>query len=191
MDQRLAAGLSLVLLIVLSACGGTSAGTRSHGSPSGSTPAAQAFGVPTATSTPQTHPATDADNLRTAARESERTLRLAPLPPGAQRLRGRPSGWPSRLGIGLSPSDGSLTRTAWYAVPLSVDAVQGFLVGHPPHGMTGNRDPVGYGAGVRFYRYRALHPREPAAYTVPALLVQWSELGPRTIIRFGATSGPL
>jgi hypothetical protein len=136
--------------------------------------------------TRSTLPLTDADDLRAAAQESERTLGLAPLPPGARRIPGKPRGWPPQAGFGMSPSNSSLTRTAWYSVPLSADAVQRFLLSHLPDGMSDKGEGVGYSAGVRTYDYKTVHPRDPAAYTNPSLLVQWYDVGPSTAIRFDA-----
>lgn len=127
---------------------------------------------------------TDADNLRAAAKESARVLRLAPLPPGAERLPGKPPGWPD-AGFGMSPSNESLTRTAWFAVPISADAVQEFLLSHVPVGMAPD-EGVGNSVGVRTYDYTTPHPQEPAAYTGPSLLVQWYDTGATTAIRFDA-----
>lgn len=129
-----------------------------------------------------THGVTDADNYRAAEKESERALRLAPLPPGAVRLQGKPAGWPD-AGYGMSPSDESLTRTAWYSVPLDADEVQEFLFSHVPDGMARD-DGYGNSVGVRNFDYTTPQPRDPAAYTGPSLLVQWYDLGSRTAIRF-------
>ncbi len=126
---------------------------------------------------------TDAANLRAAARESERVLRLVPLPPGARRLPGKPAGWPPDAGFGMSPSNRSLTRTAWYDVPLDVDAMQAFLLSHVPDGMAPG-DGLGSSVGVRTYDYATPQPREPAAYTGPSLLVQWYATGRATVVRF-------
>jgi hypothetical protein len=183
--NRLSAASGLVMLLaVLAGCDGGSAGPANHGSPSGSTTAAPTAGDTTPLTTPATRAETDADYLRIAAAESERTLRRAPVPPGAHPLPGRPEGWPRSLRIGLSPENTHLTRMAWYAVPLSFDAVQQFLQDHHPRTMAFKGG--GSGPALGEVDFRARHPRRPEAYTDPSLLVQWKDVGQRTVIRYAA-----
>jgi hypothetical protein len=174
-----------MLLGVMVACDSEAAAPTRGGPATGSSAAAQTLGVLSSPSIPSTPRLTDAENLRTAERESERTLGLAPLPPGARPIPGQPRGWPPDAGFGMSPADSSLTRTEWYSVPLSADAVQQFLLRHHPRGMAAEKDEgVGSSTGVRTFDYQTVHPRDPAAYTSPSLLVEWFDVGPSTAIRF-------
>ena len=83
----------------------------------------------------------------------------------------------------MSPENTRLTRMAWYAVPLGYDAVQQFLLAHRPRGMT--TEGAGYGLGtVGFVDFETQRPRRPEAYNGPFLMVQWKDIGPRTVIRY-------
>jgi hypothetical protein len=183
--NRLSAASSLVMLLaVLAGCDGGSPASVGHGPPSAASTAPPSTDTATSRAVSAPGPEADADYLRIAARESERTLGLAPMPSGARRLPARPEGWPRSLRLGVAPEDTRLTRMAWYAVPLSVDAVQEFFDGHHPRGMVYSGG--GFGLGTGQARYRALHPRRPEAYTDPWLLVQWRVVGSGTVIRYGA-----
>jgi hypothetical protein len=175
----------VLLLAVLPGCDGGSTPPSAHGSPSGASSAAPTEGASTSPSALGARAETSADYRRIAAAESERTLRLAPVPPGARRLPGRPDGWPRSLRIGMSPENTHLTRMAWYSVPLGYDAVQRFLLAHRPRGMT--TPGAGYELGtVGFVDFETRHPRRPEAYNGPVLMVQWKVIGQRTVIRYAA-----
>ena len=90
------------------------------------------------------------------------------MPEDAVRLAGEPSAWPeSSMSIG--PSDWTLTRTAWWSVPLTDEQVAAFLTDHAPNGM---RRPEG-----------VVTPADPAAYTGPTVLVQFKQVGDHSVLR--------
>jgi hypothetical protein len=190
--RLVAAGGLVMLLPVVTGCDGP------HSSSASAAQTLGARGSPTTTAVPQL---TDADYRNMTAQESKRILRLAPLPPGARRIAGKPRGWPPG-GSGYSPSDSAFTRVSWYSVPGSGHAVQRFLRSHAPAGMwsRGLGDViVGDGPTAPIYRafrtggtgtYRAFRARQPAAYTKPVLIVDWYDLGPRTFLRFASAIAP-
>jgi hypothetical protein len=180
--RRLVAVGGLVLLLAMVAGCDDGAAPAGHASPPGS-PVAQVLGVLSSSSSPSTPRLTDADYLRMAAQESERILRVAPLPSGSRRIPRKPAGWPLG-GSGYSPSNSALTRTAWFSVPASAADVQRFLRTHHPQGMTDKEFGISGGNGGGHTAYRAVRARDPAVYTRPVLLVEWHDLGPRTVIRF-------
>lgn len=127
---------------------------------------------------------TYAENRAAAAAESARIVELAPLPAGAERLDGQPAGWPEG-GMSLGPSDGSLTRTAWWSVAAGADALETFLLSHDPPDM-GMQDGDGVGGGsdgMRYVTYEQKQPVDPDAFTGTSLLVQWLEVDGRSLVR--------
>jgi hypothetical protein len=156
------------LVVTLTGCGGGStSGTAGHDSSASQDPGR-----------------TDAKNYALAAAESERVLRSVPVPPGADRLSGKPADWPQG-GSGMSPSDTTLTRTAWYRVPDDADQVQAFLLSHDPAGL--RHDPgalPGSSGQLRILDYSAVRSSNPAAYTGIDVIVQWTDIDGGTVLRF-------
>lgn len=144
--------------------------------------------TPTPTLSDQEEPGpTDADFRAMAAAASERTLAKTPVPHGAVRLDGRPPGWPKEYSMGLGPSDGRLTRTAWWSVPMSTDALASFLASHEPNGLRHNpgEDVINCGNsfGVCYTIYEATTQSNPQAYGEPTLQVQFTAAGDHALIR--------
>ncbi|MCW2794727.1 hypothetical protein [Nocardioides sp.] len=141
-----------------------------------------------ATSPPLTRPShppqrTYAENRAAAAAESARVVELAPLPASAVGLDRRPDGWPVDYGMSLGPSDGTLTRTAWWSVPLGADTLESYLLAHHPQGLR-REDGVGGGAvGIRDVNYDQAGSPDPEAFTGVSLLVQWREVDGRSLVR--------
>ena len=156
--------------------GGTSLAARTLGDPA--PPAAGPAPGPTAERDRPTYE----DNRAVAAAASERMLEQVPLPRGAVRLAGEPPGWPDG-GTSLGPSDGSLTRTSWWSVPVSGDELADHLRHHRPPGARAGMSEGGIGSdGLATWSYGKA-PDDPAAYTGVTLLVQWLDVGARTLVR--------
>lgn len=156
-----------------------------HGRDATTPPGPASPGVSNGPVSPAAPTTTVAANRRLAAAESARIIGLVPLPAGATRLAGEPAGWPSDWGESLGPSDGSLTRTSWWSVPLPVQDVTSHLATHAPAGMrhAPGDDPmteVSPGFWTATYEEAS---RAPASYTDPQLLVQVHEMGGRTLVR--------
>jgi hypothetical protein len=182
-DRRLvAAGMFVMLLAFVTGCDG---GPQPPSAAAAQTP--RVGGSPTSSAIARL---TDADYRRMTAQESQRILSLAPLPPGARRIAGKPKGWPPGGG-GYSPSDSAFTRVAWYSVPGNEHAVHRFLDSHHPPGMSSRPfGDVGIGDIGGAHTYRAVRARQPAAYTRPVLGVDWYDLGARTFLRFASAIAP-
>lgn len=151
-----------------------------------SLPMATTSPTPT-TSDPDGSQPTDADYRAMAAVASERTLAKTPVPDGAIRLEDQPPGWPKDYGMSLGPSDQGLTRTAWWSVPMSTEALADFLSSHEPEGLAHNPDEdvitCGNDSGIcdtTFYPTRQIRPE---AYSEPTLLVQFTAAGDRSVMR--------
>jgi hypothetical protein len=130
---------------------------------------------------------TDADYRAMAAAASAETLAKTPVPRGAVRLDGQPRGWPKDYGTSLGPSDGRLTRTAWWSVPMSTDELASFLTSHEPKGLrhSPGEDVINCGNsfGVCDTTYDPIRQSHPEAYGEPTLLVQFTAAGERTVMR--------
>jgi hypothetical protein len=133
-----------------------------------------------------TEPGTTRENYQRAVAASEAAVASVPVPDGSQRLAGKPSGWPADENI-LGPADGSLTRTAWWSTPLSVDEVAAFLADHTPPGTrlpSGDNpvvSPILDGAG--YAEYNTVVSADPAAYSAPRILVQFAAIGDHSALR--------
>ncbi|GAB3196588.1 hypothetical protein GCM10027062_06200 [Nocardioides hungaricus] len=123
-------------------------------------------------------------NRLAAAAESEQILASLPVPERSTRLRGEPEGWPADSGLTVGPSDGTLTRTAWWTVPSTADVVEAYLLSHRP---PGTRRDGGVGSvgpeEVRYVDYVQDPPGDAAAFTGIDMVVQWLEVGGRTLVR--------
>jgi hypothetical protein len=119
---------------------------------------------------------TYADNRAAAAAESARVVGLVPVPQGAIRLSSPPPSWDGPSNSTLGPSDGTLTRTAWWTVPIDSAALRGVLLSTAPAGM--RRDGgVGESYGqISYIAYDQTTPADPSAYTGVSLLVQWTPM---------------
>ncbi len=127
-----------------------------------------------------------AENRRLAKAASGAALAGIVLPEGAVRLDGKPAGWPETY-MSLGPSDWKLTVTGWWSVPSPQSEVAAFFKAHAPSGM---RHPIGEMAideggsdGIASTEYEFVRPENPAAYAGPSLLVQFRQIGDRTVIR--------
>lgn len=140
---------------------------------------------PTAPQPPPTPTlATDADHQRLTRLEAQRLIREAPVPPGATRL-GRPPTWPGPVKNGLYASVEHFEHTSFYTVTSSSEAVQEYLLEHQPTGMRKQRGGgIGLIGRTHYFAYAVIEPRQPMAMTSPRLLVQWTEQGGRTLLRF-------
>jgi len=150
--------------------------------------AAPAVSGPTSAGDTTVAPAlgTTEENRQRAIAASETALASMSLPAGAEQLEGKPDGWTGG-GMGMGPADGTLTRTAWWSVPLSVDQVVVYLTDYAPAGMQRTEGeevvPAGSSDGVSYTAYSVITPADPAAYTAPTLLVQFAQIGDHTVVR--------
>jgi hypothetical protein len=140
---------------------------------------------PTVSTSSPSPTSTYAENRARADAESARVVELAPLPESASRLDRRPQGWFD--GVSIGPADGSLTRTAWWSVPLGADNLESYLRLHEPAGMH-RQDGVGsnsdlLGHFVRNLTYVQDRSASPDAYLPVTLLVQWTEVNGRSLVR--------
>lgn len=131
--------------------------------------------------------ATDAHNRAMAMAASVRTLARTPVPEGAVRLGGQPDDWPKDYGVSLGPSDGRLTRTAWWSVPLDSEALAEFLGSHEPEGLRHTPGEIaidcGNSYGICSTTYVPIRSPHPEAYAEPTLLVQFTASGGRSLMR--------
>jgi hypothetical protein len=129
---------------------------------------------------------TTEENRQRAIAASEAVLASMSLPAGSEQLEGKPDGWTGG-GMGMGPADGTLTRTAWWSVPLNVDQVVAYLTDYAPAGMRRPEGeevvPAGSSDGVSYTAYSVIAPADPAAYTAPTLLVQFAQIGDHTVVR--------
>lgn len=119
---------------------------------------------------------------------AERVLGLMPLPAGAVRRDRSPVPALDHQFVGVSPSDGDLTRTAWWTVPEAPAVVAAWFRRHRPAGF---RRPDGGGSSVADDGTRVestgWRPRHPApAYTGPDLQVGWTAMPGGTAVRADA-----
>lgn len=126
-----------------------------------------------------------AANRAAAAREAERVLGLVSLPNGAVRQDRSPIPALDHQFAGVSPSDGDLTRTAWWTVPETPGVVAAWFRRHRPAGF---RRPDGWGSSVTDDGTRVEStgwtPRHAAsAYTGPELEVGWTATPGGTAVR--------
>jgi hypothetical protein len=128
------------------------------------------------------HAPTYRQNRLLAAAESERVLASLPMPADASPLPGRPDGWPN-VAMSLGPSDGTLTRTAWWSVPTDGAAVESYLTSHVPARMEQSEWVGGGPDGIRTVSYVPDRPTNPETYNGVELLVQWLEIDGRTVLR--------
>jgi len=139
-------------------------------------------GSPSPSSTAPAGPSYAA-NRAAAEAESARVVELVPLPANAKRLPGRPPGWPGNYGTSLGPSDSTLTKTSWWRVLDTADALSTYLLGHTPHGMT-RTDGLGGGSdGIHYDTYVEQPAPRPGAFLPVSLLVQWRQVGQHTLVR--------
>lgn len=120
-------------------------------------------------------PRTYQHNRALAAAESARVVGTTPVPAGSTRLITPPRSWSGPSDQTLGPSDGSLTRTAWWTVPAgtTADDIQRQLLAQAPDGMS-REAGVGEGSnGIRDVTYLQPAPPDPMDYTAVSLLVQW------------------
>jgi len=117
---------------------------------------------------------TYADNRAAAAAESARVVGLVPLPGGATRLSSPPPSWAGPSNLTLGPSDYTLTRTAWWTVPVDAGAMRRVLLSNAPAG-THRDGGVGKSYGqISDVTYDQSTLTDPSAYTGVSLLVQWA-----------------
>jgi hypothetical protein len=157
----------------------------------GGEPGAPDGQLPTTSPTPSPPERTLAENRAAAAQESRRVIGIVPLIGDATRIPSKPVGWPEgSMSIGGDPR---LSKVAWYSFPASADAVETFLIEHPPAGLVeddfeaGESHPgVGGGSdGVHFLSYSPAQTRKLTdAHPGASLLVQWKAIGNQTFVQF-------
>lgn len=120
-------------------------------------------------------PRTYQHNRAEAIAESARVVGAAPVPAGSTRLTTPPSSWSGPSNETLGPSDGRLTRTAWWTVPAgtTADDVERLLRARTPAGMRREGGVGGNSDGIRDVTYVQPISADPMGYTPVSLLVQW------------------
>ncbi|GAB3774522.1 hypothetical protein FB382_003770 [Nocardioides ginsengisegetis] len=162
---------------------GLTAYVAAHNAGRGPSPAGQAPSSSPTVGSGDIPQGTTEENRRRAVAASEATLAAFSPPEGSARLEGQPEGWPAG-GMTLGASDLGLSRTAWWSVPMSKAEVVAYLSDHSPAGMlnrSGVSDPSG--GGIASTSYETTTSPDPAAFTAPLLLVQFMQMGDRTVLR--------
>lgn len=120
-----------------------------------------------------------AHNRPVAAAEAARLLRGVPVPPGARRVASSPVRSLRHDGAQIQSVDPTLTHTRWWVVPLAYGDVVRWYAAHPPADTRAavfgiERTPLPHGDLA--WEVGA----ETAAYTQPAVVVDYARLAPRS-----------
>jgi hypothetical protein len=93
--------------------------------------------------TPGAAATTTHDNVVATRKFSKWLLHAVPMPPSAREWSHSPSSHYRQASLGIGPSDPDFTRTTWWTVPLSREALGSWLHAHAPLGLRADSDSGG------------------------------------------------
>lgn len=177
--KRIAAAVAVVAFSTsLHACEEAADSRKPRSSPSS---------TPTESADPEiTTGRTTAQNRSAAERAAERAMRGLPLPPGTQRLRRQPVGWPETYTV-INSSDRRAYQERWFAVAMPRNEVLEFYVDRHPPGLEHppGEDPYTDGLGVGLQGNTTFYPRGWKHWrrvSGPAMVLDVATIKDRTVI---------